>query len=314
MRLFNKLSSPLYTLIGLGLVAIIVLGLVANTLLGSRVSQVFSTINSGLSYPGGGGGYAAGAPQGGTAADVSNPLPAQSNLPAQERMIIRNAALSIEVANVTQAEEQIRTMVGQANGYILSSNTYGEGDSLRVDLTTRVPAEQFDATLSAFQALASKVRSRSVTGEDVTEEFVDLSARLHTLEGTRDRVEALLGQATKIDDILKINASLNDLQSQIEQIQGRMEYLSQNAAVSTIEVSINPVPVVPILSADSWQPVGIARGALHDVIAAGQGLVNLLIVSIIWLPLVGPPLLLAWWGWRRLRQRRRQPPPPPTQP
>ncbi|NTV64995.1 MAG: DUF4349 domain-containing protein [Oscillochloris sp.] len=301
MRSIAKLSTQTGSLIGLGMVMVLALGLVITTLLGARVSTVFSSINSGLSYPGSGGGSMSSASQS-ALANANEPLPAQANLPVQERMIIRNASLTIEVADVGQADEQIRALINQAGGYILTSSTSGEGNEMSVVLSTRVPAAQFDTALSAVQSVAAKVRQRSVSGEDVTEEFVDLTSRLHNLEITRDRVETMMGQATKISDMLTVSATLSDIQGQIEQIQGRMQYLSQNANLSTIDVSIQPVPVVPIMSEQGWQPVAVARGALHDVIVTGQGLINLLIVIVIWMPLIVPPLLLAWWAWRRFRR------------
>jgi Domain of unknown function (DUF4349) len=286
MRSLVNLSIRARVLIALVLVCSIALTTLSLTLLGGKVDYVFTSINSGLS---------AGSPSGATPAGVG--------VSAQERMVIRNASLVIEVADVTLAEDKIRTFVNQVGGYILSSSTSGEGNSLNVSLITKVPAGQFDTTLSTFQALASKVRERSVTGEDVTAEFVDLTARLHNLEVTRDRVESLLGQATLVDDMLKINTALGDLQGQIEQIQGRMQYLSQNVAVSTITVSVKPVPVVTIFGTEDWQPVMVARGALRNMIAACQGLLNLLITVVVWLPLIGPSLLLAWWVWKRLPRR-----------
>lgn len=293
-----------------GIVTVIVIMIVgSSTLSGRRISQVFSNINSGLTGSGShmpSNSRPTAFPFVPTAAAAAGNTTDPNLQPTaiQNRIVIRNAELSIEVTDVTQSDEQVRTLVSQVGGYLLSSSTSGEGNELSINLSTKVPASQFDATLNAFQAMASKVRSRSVTGEDVTEEFVDITARLHTLEITRDRVESLLSKATLIDDMIKINTSLSEIQGQIEQIQGRMQYLSQSAAFSTIELRIQPVPVVALNSVEGWQPVAVARGALHNVIAAGQGLLNLLIIIAIWTPFLLPFLLLAWWIWRRFGHGR----------
>jgi hypothetical protein len=295
------ISKHVPSLIGFGLVAALALGLILS-LSGQRVSAVFSTINSGLSegamIDSGLTGEQAVPPLDGQAGQAY-PLPQPAGA-AQDRLVIRSASLQIQVADVDEADVQARALVDRAGGYIVSSSTTGEGNGLLILISARVPAAQFDATLSATQALAARVLGRSLAGQDVTEEFVDLKARLHNLEATRDRVEGFLGQAKKVDEALLVNTTLSDLQGQIEQIKGRIQYLSESSAFSTIELTIQPVPVVPLTSEEGWQPVAVARGALHDVIATGQVLINALIVIAIWSPLTVLPLFLVGWGWRRL--------------
>ncbi|NTW02606.1 MAG: DUF4349 domain-containing protein [Oscillochloris sp.] len=302
MSFITKLSGQARSLIGFSLIAVIAFTFLVSTMLGGRVSQVFSQINSGLSTNGG---YTLDTRQeSASGAAEAAALPPSAAEAPQPRMVIQNATLQIEVTDVTQADAGIRALVDTVGGYIVNSSINGEGNDLSISLSTKVPAGQFDQTMSAIQALASKVRLRTISGQDVTEEFVDLKARLHNLEITRDRVEGFLEQATKIDEMLQINTTLNDLQGQIEQLQGRMQYLSQNTAVSTIDVNIQPIPVVPIVNEEGWQPITVARGALHDVILTGQGLINMIIVILIWTPLLTPPLVLGWWIWRRFLRGR----------
>lgn len=279
-------------------IVIVVWILVSSTLLffGQTVNETFSSINAGLSGSGGAGSAPVSAPQDTNAMGVA----------PQERMVIRNAQLNIEVESVTQADTQIRSLVSQVGGFIVTSSAYGEGSDMSIHLSTRIPAAEFDATMNAIQDLASKIRARSVTGQDVTEEFVDLEARLLNLEHTRDRVNALFEQATTVEEMIQINTTLGDLQGQIEQIQGRMRYLRDQVNLSTIDIEINPVPTITIVNQDGWQPGIVARGALRDMIAAGQGLLNLLIVLVVWLPFLLPFLILGWWIWRRRKRKTAQ--------
>lgn len=233
---------------------------------------------------------------------------AQAQQPADTRLVIRNAYLSIEVEAVTAAETAIRNRAEQLGGYVVSVQTSGSDENLRSSVVIRVPAEQFETALSGVEGLASKVFSRNVSGDDVTEEFVDLESRLRNLEATRDRLLDLLTRATRVEDALQVNNALTDVQGQIEQIRGRMQYLTTSAAFSTISVDLAPVPPPPtIVQENSWQPMNVARRALADLVLFGQGIVEIGIVFLVWAPVWLPALLFAYWVYRRVTRNQRPP-------
>ncbi|MGQ9927398.1 MAG: DUF4349 domain-containing protein [Chloroflexaceae bacterium] len=226
--------------------------------------------------------------------------------PGFPRLVIKTATLSIEVENVAEAETRISARAQELGGYVVSLETRGAETQRTTVVTIRVPAQRFDEALSGVEGLARKVFSRTISGDDVTEEFVDLESRLRNLEATRDRLLDLLSRADEVEAALQVNEALTDVQGQIEQIQGRMKYLQQSAAFSTITVEVRPVPLPPaIIEEDGWKPLHVAREALRDLVGFGQGLVNLGIILLIWSPVWLPLLLLAHWGWLRLRGGRR---------
>jgi hypothetical protein len=198
----------------------------------------------------------------------------------------------------------VRALPGRLGGYVVIVETYGSDENMTSRVTFRVPAERFDDALAGVQGLAQKVLSRTVSGDDVTEEFVDLQSRLKNLEATRDRLLTFLDKATDVEDALKVNDSLSQIQGQIEQLQGRKQFLQQSAALSTITVYLTPVPVTPLVAEDSWQPINVARGALRGLIEFGQGLANIAIVTLVWAPVWLPLLLVGLWLWRRARRPR----------
>jgi uncharacterized protein DUF4349 len=231
----------------------------------------------------------------------------QADQQALQRIVIKTADLSLQVESARDAEAAVRAAVAQLGGYVVKVETSGTDANLSSRITFRVPAARFDEALSGVQGIAKKVLARTVSGDDVTEEFVDLEARLKNLEATRDRLQAFLDKATTVEDALKVNQSLSDIQGQIEQLKGRKQYLQQNAALSTISVYLTPVPVTPIVTEDGWQPVQVARGALRELISFGQGIANVAIVLLIWTPLWLPLVLLGMWGSRKLRGRSGKP-------
>ncbi len=200
----------------------------------------------------------------------------------------------------------MRAKVQALGGYVVKVQTSGADDDLNTTVTFRVPASRFDDALAGVEGLAKNVISRTVGGDDVTEEYVDLDSRLRNLEATRDRLLTFLNKADKVEDALAVNQSLTDVQGQIEQIQGRKKYLEQSAAFSTITVVLAPVPPLPrLVSEDGWQPVRVARDALRSLIQFGQGIAEVIIVLLVWSPVWGVLLLVGLWIWRRLRASKR---------
>jgi hypothetical protein len=229
---------------------------------------------------------------------------------AAQRMVIKTAMISVQVDKVPDAEASIRARAEQLGGYVVSVQTNGSGDYQNSTIAFRVPSDKFGAALADVEGLAREVLSRSVGGDDVTEEFVDLDSRMRNLDATRTRLLDLLAKATRVEDALQVNTALTDVQGQIEQIQGRMKYLKDSAAMATITVDLQPVPPPPaIVSNTGWAPLLVARRALGDLVEFGQGLAELGIVLLVWSPVWLPLLLLARWGWRRLTRGWRKAPP-----
>jgi hypothetical protein len=169
--------------------------------------------------------------------DAASGEPQSAQVPGQ-RLVIKNAYISVQVEDVSGAEASLRALADQLGGYVVSVETRGSDADQISTITFRVPSEQFENALADVEGLARKVFSRSVSGEDVTEEFVDLESRLRNLEATRDRLLDLLERATRVEDALEVNNALSDVQGQIEQIQGRMQYLQESAAMSTITAEL----------------------------------------------------------------------------
>jgi hypothetical protein len=223
--------------------------------------------------------------------------------PQTDRLIVKHAQVSLQVDDVRRAETELRAKIAALGGYVVRAESSGDDRAMSVNITFRVPAARFDEALSGAQALAQKVLARTISGDDVTEEYIDLQSRLKNLQATRDRLQSFLDRAAKVEDALAVNNALTDVQGQIEQITGRMQYLRQSAALSSITVALLPVPVTPLVQEGGWQPLAVARGALASLLALAQNLANLAIVLLVWTPVWLPLVLLGRWLGRRLRGR-----------
>ena len=168
------------------------------------------------------------------------PAPTEADLGeswATERMIVRTGNMTLVVTDVARAIEEIAGIADSFEGYVVSSSSYGEGDRLVGTIAIRVLAEHFDDAIRAMRHLAVEVISESTSGKDVTEEYVDLSARLHNLEATKVQLEKLLEKTEeKVTDILEVQRELSRVTGEIEETKGRMQYLERTSSTSLIEV------------------------------------------------------------------------------
>lgn len=265
---------------------------------------------------------------GSTAADASEFAPSEEpvaqsgnvaanmQLPSQP-LIIRTGNLGIVVENTDETVAAITSLVNGMEGWVVSSNLYKFGEARRGEMTVRVPVAQFDAAMGQIKALALEVNSESSSGQDVTEEYVDLTARLSNLEATAARVRGFLDEARNVEDALAVNQELSRLESEIEQLKGRMNYLSQSASFSTIQVDITPDVLSQPIEIAGWRPQGVAKEALEDLINGLQGLADFLIRFVIavlpMLLIVGVPLFFIVRAIVRAVRKQRQPAAPPPE-
>jgi hypothetical protein len=222
----------------------------------------------------------------------------------QDRLIIRTGNLALVVVDTEEAADEIGRLVAGMDGWVVSSNLALSGDFKTGTVSVRVPAEKFDALVSAVKELAVEVELESSNSQDVTEEFVDLEARLGNLEVTADRVRNFLDEARNVEEALAVNQELSRLESEIELIKGRMKFLSESAAFSTLTIHLTPDELAQPIEIAGWRPGGVAKSALEALISVLQGLVDLLIQGVIFcLPLALifgiPAYFVLLFGYRR---------------
>ena len=226
----------------------------------------------------------------------------------QQRLIIRQADLQLVVEDTEAAQETINTLVDEVGGYTVTSEWIKYDEGVRIDLTVRVPAEELDGVLARLRTLALEVRRQTVTGEDVTEEYTDQQSQLRHLEATEARLLTFLDEAEDTEATLAVYSELRQVQGEIEQIKGRIQYLEDASAMSSIRIELIPDELAQPISVAGWRPRGTLRNAAQALIRALQFLVNALIwVVVFFLPMAllvfGLPAVVLIW---LVRRRRRQ--------
>ena len=234
----------------------------------------------------------------------SSALPSTSYRP--NRLIVKNAELPLLVEDSDVAIDRLTQIVGDVGGYILSSRVWYQDwldESYKyASVTLGVPVDQFEPAMRRLRGLAVKVVNETASGQDVTDEYVDLESRLRNLQATRDRIRDFLNQAANVEEALKVNEQLAAVEAEIETVQGRMNYLFDRAGYSTITVQLDPeLPPAPTAPTPTPTPTPGPWSATRVAEDAGKTLTSILRVlaelaiwfSIVVLPFALPPLLIV---------------------
>jgi hypothetical protein len=233
----------------------------------------------------------------------------------ETRVIIYTGDMVLVVRDTAEAIAAITELTEEKGGYVSGSNIYQSGDVPRGSITIRIPAESYQETLADLRAMAIRVEQERANSQDVTEEFVDLQARKTNLERTEQALQDLLDERRRVgstSDILEVYRELTNIRGQIEQIEGRLRYLRNQAALSTITIELIPDVLYQPVSVAGWEPQGVAKEALQALVAALQGLVYLTIWLVIFIlplliilliPVVIVIAIIRWW-WKRRRTKQ----------
>jgi hypothetical protein len=234
-----------------------------------------------------------------------------------DRKIIYTVNLDLVVADTEAAFQQIQSLTEEMGGFVSQSNMWRQEDHPRGSMTVRVPAERLDEALEKFRALAVEVESQSKDSQDVTEEYVDLEARLENERRTERELQELLetrSERGKTSDILEVHRELSQVRARIESLQGRMTYLDNLSAMATVRISLTPDVLAQPVVVGGWKPQGTALRAIKMLVNALQGVADaaimftlliLPILIVIAIPVVGLVLLVRLLV-RRARRRRKQ--------
>ncbi len=243
-----------------------------------------------------------------------------------ERKIIRNADISLELDAPAEAQQKIASLAEARGGFVVTSESRQQalsGSSAMSEIMTmevRVPAAQFDATINEIRKLGNRVASEKITGQDVTEEYIDLEARIRTQKALEAQFLEIMKGAKEVSDALQVQRELMNVRTEIERIEGRRRFLESQTSLSTIKVTLQPP--APLVSTTGF--FHSIKSAFGDGIDAAAAIVLFLIrFIIILIPilvlLVLPCVLIVRFLIRRLSKRAPspapfvQPPPPPQQ-
>ena len=182
----------------------------------------------------------------------------QAALVAQRRIIVRTADMALVVDDVSGAIDEVGRLAERMGGWIVSSDRSTKHSGF---VSVRVPAESLEETIDDLRELAVEVQAEVTTSKDVTDEYVDTTARLTNMQATQSALIRLLERAEKVEDALKVQNELTRVQGEIERLQGRIKFLEQTSAFSLVNVRLSLASVDMGVDAGADRTVSVGRVA-----------------------------------------------------
>ena len=203
-----------------------------------------------------------------------------------EQKIIQRASLSIEVVDFQASSNALVLIVERSGGFISDSYSYVTDNGYkRGEFTIRVPTDEFLSVISEIEQIGN-VKSKHTSGQDVTEEYIDLMARLNNSERQERRLLDILEMANNTEEVLEVEREIWRVRGEIEQLTGRINYLENRIDLATISVSLYEQEPIT----HSWGIREAFRAAFEAFVSTIRGLIILVGYAL-------PILVLVVLGW-----------------
>lgn len=218
----------------------------------------------------------------------------ESNSRDPERIVIKDADLTIVVESPPDILDRIVRLAEEMGGYVVSANLYqsrlDNGQEVpRGSITIRVPTERLNDAINQIESTSDREPlSKNISSQDVTREYTDLQSRLRNLEEAETQLREIMSSAHKTEDVLAVYNQLVQVREQIEIIKGQIQYYEQSAALSAISVDLLADEAVQPLTIGGWQPIGVAKDAIQALINA----LKFIATGLIWIALFILPVVI----------------------
>jgi hypothetical protein len=219
-----------------------------------------------------------------------------------DRNLILTAKIDMRSKDPWATSDRAQAIATGLGGDVLNLSQSGTADTRSASLTIRVPSTRFGDALQQLKSLEGEVQTSGVSAQDVTDQFVDLQARLTAKQAEEQRYIAILGRANTIDEILKVDASLGNVRTQIEQLTAQINSIKQRTDFSTISMSISTLSALPGDSTGKvWDPAKTVGRALAALGAMMQVFADVVIWLVVfgWLPLLALAVVVFATRMRR---------------
>ncbi len=233
------------------------------------------------------------------------------NTAPTDRKIIRNADLTLESDSPEDSQREITSIAERAGGFVVESQaTSSDVKSTRrdiVNISIRVPSQKFADAMEEIRRTGTRIVIESVKGEDVTEEFIDVEARLRAKKALEMQFMEIMKRANNVNDALNVQSEIADVRGEIERIEGRKRFLENQSSLSTIKIRLQTSTATTLAASSTGFVPRLAQAfntgydfALNFIL----GLMTIVIALLPFAALIGLPVFL---GMRYLWKRRDRP-------
>jgi hypothetical protein len=209
---------------------------------------------------------------------------ADTSLDFQDRKLIRNGEIKLEAASPAEVLSKISSMAESLGGFVVTSQTKQRQSSdassrdIEISLVVRVPAAKFGVAMDQIRALGSRIIAQKSSTDDVTEEFIDLEARLKTQRALEAQFLEIMKQANKVSDALEVHRQIAEVRTEIEKLEGRKRYIENKSSLSTITVGLEPPTAIVVSTSGFGRSI---KEAITDGVDVAGSIVLFLVRVVI---------------------------------
>ena len=243
----------------------------------------------------------AAAPAGGTAKDTAAQAP---DLSVDQRSIIYRGSVSVRVKDVNAAAGQTSGIATTAGGFVSSDNRNSSSGAGTATMELRVPAEKFSTVVDQLAKLGTE-EQRQINTEDVTEQTIDLDARIATQQARVDSGRKLLAQAKTLNDLVMLEREVATRESDLASLQAKKRRLADLTALSTISVTFLDPQADVVQEEDAGGFLGGLKAGWKALLASLTAVLTVVGALLPWLLILGLPGWAIFMAFRRYSRGRR---------
>ncbi len=208
------------------------------------------------------------------------------NKGSQERMVIQTASLRVSVADTVEAMRSTSNLAKQLGGYVVSTErytdtTYNNVSYAHTYITIRVPSAKLEQAMEGVRQLSATgkdgILSESLSGQDVTSDFVDSNSRLRNLKAAEDQLVVLMENTEDLEATMSVFRELTEIRSQIEVLEGHIKYLQESSDLSSLSVDFVAEASLKPIEIGGWKPQGVVKESIERLVRSFQDIVDFLI-------------------------------------
>jgi hypothetical protein len=227
---------------------------------------------------------------------------------SDQRMTVQDTSLSMQVNDVSVVLTGVEKIAVSAGGYMVDRNVSKPEGAASGNITIRVPVEKKDTTIEGIKALGIKTVSENVSGYDVTDQYVDLQGRIDGLNKTKAKMQILLDQATRVEDLMNIQMQISNIQQQVDNYLGQQKYLEQTAKLTRISVSLSTDELaLPYTPDAAWRPGVVFKTAVRSMVGTIRAIADSVIWLAVYIPVIVVLVALYWivkTVWKKIQMRK----------
>ena len=224
-----------------------------------------------------------------------------------DRKISKNAQLEIKVKSLDDSINFITNKTNSYKGYIVSSSSYAPNtdyETKTANISLRVPSDSLDQFLKEIKTYAKETIHESIFTQDITEEYIDVKAKITSMESSEQRLTKLLDKTESVKEIVEVEKELSRLRGEIDSLKGRFKFIENSVVTSLVRIYMEEIPNPVSISDPSWNTRDIALDAIKALSSFGQFIISVIVFIFVFTPVW---ILIAGliYGTKRLRNRNK---------